>query len=75
MKCLCKKDFYEKSSDFEIKFVKDMWYQADDMGLSYKICDEIGNGLVFSIVKGDYIFSEYFITQFDYKLMLENEYC
>jgi hypothetical protein len=73
MKCLCIKNYEEKSilPDFEITFESDNWYEAEDLGLSYRVIDSTGNSMVFSIFDVNYNFNDYFMTNYEVKKQKE----
>ncbi len=79
IKCLCTRDFNVKLKTvlngwFDISFEKDVWYIAEDLGLSYKIYNDNKNSMLFSVYKGEYLFNDYFLTNNEVK-MLELDKC
>ncbi len=73
MKCLCIKKYEESTilpiigSNFEISFVVDNWYEAEDLGLGYRVIDSSGNSMVFSIFDIECNFNDYFMTNYEVK--------
>lgn len=69
MKCLCVKKYEENSilHDFEISFNIDTWYEAEDLGLSYRVIDSSGNSMVFSVFDTECNFNDYFMTNYEVK--------
>lgn len=79
IKCLCTNDFKVRlktvlNGSFDIFFQKDIWYVAEDLGLSYKIYSDNQNSLVFSVYQGEYLFNKYFLTSNEVKMLEIEKY-
>lgn len=79
IKCICMADLYTTvntylDGQFEVSFDKDKWYKADDLGLSYRVYDNHGNSLVFSVLDNtEYVFDDFFKSFYDIKKLVEVE--